>query len=55
MFTMENTEGFTQAEVDELNRRLEIEKRRLGFYDTDDEDLRAQIEKSAADIVNNQV
>jgi hypothetical protein len=52
MFTMENTEGFTQAEVDELNRRLEIEKRR---HDTDDEDLRAQIEKSAADIVNNQV
>jgi hypothetical protein len=53
MFTMENTEGFTQAELDAMNEQLEAEKRRLGFYDTDDDDLRAEIEKSAADIVNN--
>jgi hypothetical protein len=51
MFTLENTEGFTQSQIDELNRRLEDELRELGYYEEDDIDERYQIMRWASDNV----
>lgn len=48
-FSLDNTEGYTQAELDTLNAEL-IE--RLAAVDPDDTDLRAQVEKSFADEVS---
>lgn len=48
MFTMENTEGFTQAQLDFLNAEL---AERLAEIDPDDTDARQRAEKAFSDEV----
>ena len=47
MFTMDNTDGFSQADLDELNEALET------LLADVDEDTRDQAEKSYSDLLNN--
>jgi hypothetical protein len=53
MFTQDNTQGFSDKELAELNREFAIQKTRLGNYETEDPDLQKPIEKHASDIANN--
>jgi hypothetical protein len=56
MFTLENTSGFTESQLDELNRRLKVRLRQLGYYKLgeDDTDERYQIMHWASDDVSNE-
>lgn len=49
MFTRDNTEGYTQAELDALNAEL---AQRLAAIDPDDTEARAEAEKAFADEVS---
>lgn len=52
MFTLDNTEGYTQAELNALNAELQT---RLAGIDPEDVEMRQQVEKSFADEVSRRI